>query len=342
MDLKYHLGVFFCLLLVVSSSVSLSASSSQRTLPSLNGGSILYVGGVGPNNYTRIQDAINDSVDGDTVFVCDDSSPYIEHVVVDKSITLQGEEKNSTVLLGVNLTYGVNITADEVSVSGFTIQNFHYGVYLMSSNCWVSENIFRDNSYGLLMFKSLPDPVPFSLGFNVVRKNVFINNSQGIFAWVEWNNTIEENMIYQCTTGISVGSAVNTIVSLNHLSENEFGVVVYGSYNTTVFQNNFTANNISVVTMGTSADAIRQNNFFNNNWSALSSQRILMRIRLVNLYLGVPLHRNVWDGNYWDEPRSSPYMIPSVFVRTFYVINIGLQFDWHPAQEPYDIPGMSL
>jgi len=30
---------------------------------------ILYVGGNGPNNYTKIQDAIDDARDGDTVFV---------------------------------------------------------------------------------------------------------------------------------------------------------------------------------------------------------------------------------------------------------------------------------
>ena len=32
-------------------------------------GNTLYVGGSGPNNYTSIQSAIDDAVDGDTVFV---------------------------------------------------------------------------------------------------------------------------------------------------------------------------------------------------------------------------------------------------------------------------------
>jgi len=41
-------------------------------------GSTLYVGGSGPNNYTSIQDAINDASDGDTIYVYDDSSPYHE------------------------------------------------------------------------------------------------------------------------------------------------------------------------------------------------------------------------------------------------------------------------
>jgi hypothetical protein len=32
-------------------------------------GNILYVGGGGPGNYTKIQDAINNAINGDTIFV---------------------------------------------------------------------------------------------------------------------------------------------------------------------------------------------------------------------------------------------------------------------------------
>ena len=36
---------------------------------------ISYVGGSGPGNYSKIQDAIENATKGDTVFVFDDSSP---------------------------------------------------------------------------------------------------------------------------------------------------------------------------------------------------------------------------------------------------------------------------
>ncbi|MGF3554110.1 MAG: hypothetical protein ACQXXF_02395, partial [Thermoplasmatota archaeon] len=55
-----------------------------------NGGNWLYVGGSGPKNYTKIQDAIDKATDGDTVFVYDDSSPYKENVIIYKSIKLIG------------------------------------------------------------------------------------------------------------------------------------------------------------------------------------------------------------------------------------------------------------
>ena len=63
-------------------------------------GIILYVGGSGPGNYSNIKDAIDDARDGDTVFVYNDSSPYCENIIIDKSIRLVGEEKNTTVIDG--------------------------------------------------------------------------------------------------------------------------------------------------------------------------------------------------------------------------------------------------
>jgi len=47
-------------------------------------GNTLYVGGMGPNNYTSIQSAIDDAVDGDTVFVY--SGFYYERIFINVSI----------------------------------------------------------------------------------------------------------------------------------------------------------------------------------------------------------------------------------------------------------------
>ncbi len=79
---------------------SFGQSVGEKTIKSVSYGTIFYVGGSGEGNYSRIQDAIKDSSSGDTVFVYDDSSPYLENVVIDKSITLVGEDKTSTVING--------------------------------------------------------------------------------------------------------------------------------------------------------------------------------------------------------------------------------------------------
>ena len=88
------------------------------------GGNILYVGGSGANNYTKIQDAINAASNGDTIFVY--SGTYYENVVINKSINLIGEDKNTTIIDGNGIGNVVYITANNVNLSGFSIINSGY------------------------------------------------------------------------------------------------------------------------------------------------------------------------------------------------------------------------
>jgi len=72
---------------------------SNKIIDVLNdNGRTLYVGGSGPGNYTSIQDAINDASDGDTIFVF--NGTYYENVIIDKSVKLVGENRNTTVIDG--------------------------------------------------------------------------------------------------------------------------------------------------------------------------------------------------------------------------------------------------
>ena len=116
-------------------------------------GTILYVGGGGPGNYTKIQDAINDSQDGDTVYVYAASSPYHEHLELSKSVALRGENKATTEINGSTLDSSldtVNITQDHATVSGFRItlnRGYYYqaalkitGSYATISDCIIERN----------------------------------------------------------------------------------------------------------------------------------------------------------------------------------------------------------
>jgi len=60
-----------------------TTSNIPLTVSGHTGGNTLYVGGSGPNNYTRIQDAIDDANDGDTIFVYN-GTYYEHHIIIDK------------------------------------------------------------------------------------------------------------------------------------------------------------------------------------------------------------------------------------------------------------------
>ncbi len=149
-------------------------------------GNTLYVGGSGPNNYTTIQGAIDDAVDGDTVFVFDDSSPYFEHVNIgnDKSIRLIGEDKNTTIIDGESIGWVVNIQSDNCIVSGFNLINcgdsYPNDLSDMIIKCNSDYNIISNN---ILSINDLPEmscwvPVIYleDSSYNLIENNMLIEN----------------------------------------------------------------------------------------------------------------------------------------------------------------------
>jgi len=120
-------------------------------------GNILYVGGSGPGNYTKIQYAIDDAVDGDTIFVFNDSSPYYENLWVRKSIRIIGEDKNTTVIDGNwNEVYVFRIEADCVEISGFTMINSGNAIEMWSNYSEISNNIITNNvGNGIYLYKKI-------------------------------------------------------------------------------------------------------------------------------------------------------------------------------------------
>ena len=97
---KKLIGMFVCMLLIATVLPASGTVLLEKVSNPASFGNTLYVGGSGPGNYSTIQEAIDDSSDGDTVFVYDDSSPYYEFVEINKSIDLIGENKDTTIIDG--------------------------------------------------------------------------------------------------------------------------------------------------------------------------------------------------------------------------------------------------
>ena len=118
---------------------------------------VLFVGGSGPGNYSSIQEAINDSNDGDTVYVY--NGIYNETIVITKSIYLIAENKETTIIDGQQKDNTILIDAEKVTVDNFTItggwgegvmNSFIAGISVTRSNNIIKNNIFYNNRLGLL------------------------------------------------------------------------------------------------------------------------------------------------------------------------------------------------
>ncbi len=175
----------------------------------------LYVGGSGPGNYSSIQKAINDALDGFTIFVYKESSPYKENVVIDKTIQLLGESKEATIIDGGEKEDVIRITAEKVTVSGFTLKN--------------SRKDYLDDA-----------GVDLRSSYNIIKDNIIDTNNQGInLEYYSHYNTIQGNqiiasMMYGIHIGSNVyqqiGSSYNNIIGNEILKNNIDGVDCYYGY----------------------------------------------------------------------------------------------------------------
>ncbi len=258
------IGIFICTLLIATIFPVSGNPILNNNLIQLPLGNTLYVGGSGPGNYTKIQDAINDSEDGDTVFVFDDSSPYYENVEINKSISLIGEDRSTTVMDAKRKGNIIFISSNNVSIKEITLQNssglnnasikidFDFGF------CTISDNIIIDNDNGVSMY--------FSGNNNTIKDNIFFNNKETAIKGSHHNNNIisgntfdhpagiyqdqcirfhscagfniSGNTIKKCDSGITLDLSDNNLISENIISTVRYeGIRIRGSNNKIIGNN---------------------------------------------------------------------------------------------------------
>jgi len=210
----------------------------------------LYVGGEESGNYSKIQDAINDSSDGDTVFVYNDSSPYYENIVIDKTINLIGENKETTIIDGNKVNHIVCISADYVRIRGFTLKNGnnYNGINIYSNYNSISGNIIGSNNFdGTNLLNSNNNTITdniISLNYrngiclvesnsNTIKGNTIkYNRVDGIDMYSSDSNNILTNIIFKNGDGMDLLSSTNNFISSNIFAYNDYGIIlVYSTYN---------------------------------------------------------------------------------------------------------------
>ena len=221
--------------------IFLSFTPQISSTNAINSSKTLYVGGSGPGNYTTIQSAIDDANPGDTVFVFDDSAPYHERLVLNKSLTLMGENRDTTILDPDN-DVGIHITADNCVVSGFRIIDCIDGVLIegcdgaLISNNNISTEI---EEIQLSSGREKDDYIPFRVCVrlynsdnNEIRDNDLGDTehywvSEGVHLHgTSSNNVISDNNIFDYANGISdwlCNGSGNTI-SGNYIHNNGLGL----------------------------------------------------------------------------------------------------------------------
>jgi len=323
-------GIIF--LFVASSVIPIYGFNIEQLNILSSDGNTLYVGGSGEGNYTKIQDAIDNASNGDTVFVY--SGTYYENVdLMLKSISLIGEEKNTTVIDAKGI--GTAISIDRFNylstIRGFTIQNsgseeFASGIFISEVHgVIITNNIVVANNIGIYLYNTRDCQI---------RNNNIIRNKGGIFGtgasikqvYYCYNTTLTGNYISDNDFGIAYAFNRNGMISGNIITNNGIGFVYYiCNYNMICTGNNISNNNVGLNSIH--GLTVVQNNFINN------TQHVKLR-GFHSFFMNI--YNSTWKRNYWGKPRKLPYPIP-VRIGFHGLIPWFPQFDWNPAQEPYDI-----
>ncbi|UCG68468.1 MAG: right-handed parallel beta-helix repeat-containing protein, partial [Thermoplasmata archaeon] len=186
----------------------------------------LYVNETGSDGaYTSIQDAINASNDGDTVFVY--NGTYYEHVVVNKTINLTGENRNITIIDGGGIGEVINVSQDGVNITGFSVigggSDFIFpqdaGIVLYDvNNCKISDNNVSSNDYcGIRIYSSNMN--------NISGNIVTLNYYNGIVLHSsDWNNVNNNIVTMNSYTGIQLYDSTGNEITNNMASENDIGI----------------------------------------------------------------------------------------------------------------------
>jgi len=202
-------------------------------------------------------------------------------------------------------------------------------------DCIVIQPTMNDNTY---------------LSNNTIIGNTLISNSSCIVVWYSHYSLIADNVIYsrggdgillagnhsiiygnnvkESDAGIFLVSS-NSSVYRNTVSNSSFGLFLGGTYDYELGYNKIYLNTIKSCKQGIHLEITNKNEIFENNFldNSLSAFFLISS----NQWQG-----NYWNYNYWGKPRILPKLIWGS-IGIFFGLIPWINFDWRPAQEPYDI-----
>jgi len=287
-----------------------------------------------PDDFSTIQGAINDAVDGDTVFI--KAGTYYEHVVVNKTLSLVGDNSSTTIIDGSWTGVVIKVVRNGVIISGLTVQRSgsiyweNAGILLDNvENCSISESILTENSFaGLELNQSHRCNISgnriLSNGgvgitavggsFNDLSRNTFAENGWSALTLNDYSNgnTISENSMTSnnlAVTGhcVNLYRSSNNTIQKNSITDDDNGIrLEYWSNYNIIFRNDITSNTWKGISVERYSDynTISQNNISMNDCGFYIESSIQNSIYSNNVLnnaqqiLAASGSVNTWDDGY--------------------------------------------
>jgi parallel beta-helix repeat protein len=269
-----------------------------------------------PSDYSSIQEAINNANAGDTIYVY--NGTYHEHLEVNKSISIIGQNPNITIIDGDNTGTVVHVSAANFNLVGFTLRNAWIGIHLYEcSDCTIEKNIIEECripniSYGI--------KVELSKNITIRGNNVKEIEPNCIFFLNSNSNCIYYNNItsnYRWSHGLMLYNSSNNVISHNLVNGdpknvNEGGISLLDSQNNSIINNLISYNQWSGLSLQNSNNTfVWGNSIVGHNWWGMMldssyNNRAYCNNFVENTYqVTVKVSNATWYsagmGNYWSD-----------------------------------------
>jgi parallel beta-helix repeat protein len=254
-------------------------------------------------NYTKIQDAINapQTLNGHTIMAY--SGTYYENVVVNKSISLVGENRITTTIFGGNVTDVVLVRANNANVTDFTIRSgmgpiAFAGITVLTANgCGISGNILtQENVVGVRLMSALNTriignifnnnglAVSYSYGSTVInntvngRPIVYVENGSNLMLTgatgqviivKSFNITVRNSVLTHTSVGVQVRQSNSCRIINNDLSNNFESVSVSDAWDTRIIANSMVNTTFAIVFTTHVYNGIVSGNNIKNNYDGM-------------------------------------------------------------------------
>jgi len=230
-------------------------------------------------NYSTIQETINapETLNGHTIFA--EKGMYYEHIVVNKTLSLLGEDSDITIIDGNGTGTVASMQRSNSLLAGFTVRNGSTGVRISPESVGTLENV-------------------------TISQNLITNmTGSGISVFGSDNDKIVNNTIVNCWAGISLSVAASNIIRGNAIAHNTRGISsglligmpysLVSGWRNSIFENLITENACGINITNLEGEMIWHNNFVENTVQAYVLQQYQINVT------------NVWDdgieGNYWSD-----------------------------------------
>ena len=291
--MKKHLQIYITVIIsfIIFSSLNIVATNTILT------SEIIYVDddnidgpwlGTIDYPYQFIQDGINNSNNGDTIFVF--QGIYFENIVINKSLNIVGENNSNTVIDGNYGYYVVNCLNNNIKIQNFTIRNSggyigNSGILISSEDIQILNCIIYRTKTGIYLknvnnvmiesciFHTNGEGLYFNFSNDIFVDNcLFTHNAIGINSYNSHNIDIKNCYVYTNGIGMYFESSYSIQVlnsAIYNNNDNQGGVFIDSCIDLNFINNNFVHNGFAFRILNSQIISIYQSSFLLNEHSAI-------------------------------------------------------------------------